>query len=126
MPKTGGRREGAGRPRGRKNNATLAKEAETKAAVDAVTRDMAPEDVAKLTPLECMLRAMHMRVLAGDWTGAASLAALAAPYTHYRRGVEAQAPQDMPPELMPTNGSSMPGYPVPQPDEPGPPGGIIE
>ena len=69
----GGRREGAGRPKGSKSKRTLAREALTSRAVETGA-----------TPLEVMLLTMRDLLANGNALGAAQVARDAAPYVHPR------------------------------------------
>jgi hypothetical protein len=119
MPK-GGRRENAGRPPGRKNNDTLAKEKATQEAIDTVTKDLTPAEIEKLTPLAVILMAMRAEVTAGDLRAAASIGEKALAYMHARKAAELPQSLGLPWELRPDgpNGDD----PPPTPDEPGPVG----
>lgn len=80
MPK-GGRRPGAGRPKGRKNNATLSRMAELQRA----------RDRGEL-PLDFMLREMRNEERGVEWRG--EMAKSAAPYVHARlSAIEHAGPQ---------------------------------
>lgn len=76
----GGARPGAGRKSGVSDKNKVAKQVIAGHA-EAVA-DLVPEDVANLTPLQVMLRAMTMKASEGDWDAAAEHAAKVAPYLH--------------------------------------------
>lgn len=67
--KRGGRREGAGRPKGARTVRT------SKVAEKAIAS-------GKITPLEVILKAMHQSFDAEEWAAAAAFAKDAAPYMH--------------------------------------------
>ncbi len=69
-----------GRAKGTKNRTTLARE---NAIVEA-TADLTDADIRSMTALEIMQRAARLRAEAGDWNGAAFIAARLAPYVHPR------------------------------------------
>jgi hypothetical protein len=83
----GGRREGAGRPAGRPNSATLAKRAAASAAGAALRARLG--NAYEMTPLEIIVAIAREAMLAGDLDAAVSAATLAAPYVHERKGVAA-------------------------------------
>jgi hypothetical protein len=64
----GGKRKGAGRKPGVRNK-------KTKKVLERI-------EAEGITPLDCMLKAMRERASLGDWTGAADIAKMAAPYVH--------------------------------------------
>ena len=70
MPK-GGRRPGAGRPKGSKHQKTL-------------SRALAAVEGADITPVEFMLQELKTCIAEGDRKGAREMAVAAAPYTHPR------------------------------------------
>jgi hypothetical protein len=116
----GGRREGAGRPVGRRNNSTIAKEKATQDAISKVTQHLTQEEIDALTPLGVMLLAMRAAVTAKDWHAALSAAEKAAPYLHGKKAADAPVAPGLPPELQ-ADGSRDPyGDPLPRGDEPGP------
>ena len=81
MPR-GGKRPGAGRPPG-----APAKIAAAKAAIEqhnATLPDSIKPEVARMTPLQVMLRAMVIEANKDDWKAAAVFARDAAPYVHAR------------------------------------------
>jgi hypothetical protein len=106
-----------GRKPGSRNKATLAREAEARAAAVALAEGLASETIAKLSPLETMLLAMRAQVTAGNLVSAANIAALAAPFIHGRVSA-VMAPVPVPPELQP--GGPAADDPPPTPNEPGP------
>lgn len=82
MDGRGGARPGAGRKPGSRDKTTEAIEAM------AVFAGRQPEEIrpeiAAMSPLEVLLRAMGLEANAGNWTAAAEHAAKAAPYLHPR------------------------------------------
>ncbi|MBI1913608.1 MAG: hypothetical protein HYS12_02465 [Planctomycetes bacterium] len=82
MPR-GGKRRGAGRPKGSKDTrgARKARAERGRIAVDEVLSPLAQEG---LTPLQVMLKAMQIHVRARRWDKAAAIAKDAAPYEHPR------------------------------------------
>jgi hypothetical protein len=116
MPK-GGYRENAGRPKGRKNNATIAREKATQAVIEKITSGLTQEEIGQMGPVELMLYVMREMAKSGDLRTAVMVAKEVAPYTNAKRGIEGTDPHAMPADLLPD--------PDPEPDEPGPPGGAI-
>ena len=89
--KFGGPQPGSGRPRGRKNNATIDREAKLLALI----KDEVSERVlGTLTPLDVMALAMRKLIEAGRFIDAAEIAARMAPYRHGRMGIIAPNSQD--------------------------------
>ena len=86
-PNTGGARPGAGRPKGTKNKDQVAA---AKQVIDDHANSIRslipniPDEIAKQTPLEVMLKAMSIQANEGRWNAAAALAKEAAPYLHPR------------------------------------------
>lgn len=115
-------RPGAGRPKGRRDNATIAKEKATQEAIASVTKDLTPEDIERLTPLAVILLAMRAEATAGDWKSAAAIAEKAMPYLHAKKAAELPE-RMMPAELMPGDGRD--DEPPILADEPAPPGGVV-
>lgn len=113
----GGRREGAGRPRGRKNDKTLAIEEAVKEATSKVIKRLSLEEVKSRNPAEMLVLIAEEAYLAGDLRAAQAAYRDAAPYIVAKKAVIVDVPQ-FPSELMPDPPSS--------PDEPGPPSGVIE
>ena len=81
----GGARRNAGRPKG------LTAEDKVRAARKVMEKHVhnvgvlipvIPEEIAKMTPLEVMLKAMSILAYEGKWVGAAAMAKEAAPYLH--------------------------------------------
>lgn len=108
-PGPGGRRPGAGRPKGARGKATIERENRARAllaeAVEKLDLDAKP-----LQPLDTMLLVMVAAVKAGDLPLALSASRDAAPYVHHRM-TEGMA-KPIPADLLPD--------PAPVPDEPGP------
>jgi hypothetical protein len=83
----GGARPGAGRPKGVKESARADA---AKKIIDHHTKTISdlipniPFEIARLTPLEVMLKAMSIQAYEGKWVAAAALAKEAAPYIHPR------------------------------------------
>jgi hypothetical protein len=111
MPK-GGARANAGRPKGRKNNDTIAREKATKAVIEKITSGLTLEEVGKMGPVDLMLYVMREMARSGDLRTAVMVAKEVAPYTNAKRGIEGADPHAMPADLMPD--------PEPTPDEIGP------
>ena len=81
MPR-GGPRPGSGRKAGAQNKNTEAKRV---IAEHAVSMSLAvPPDIAAMSPLQVMLRAMSIEAGKNNWGVAAEHAAKAAPYVHPR------------------------------------------
>ena len=102
-----------GRKPGVKNKATVAREAAARTAIVAVTSKLAPEAVAKMTPLDVLLFCMAAHLQAGNLEAAASAADRAAPFCHARRQAE-PVEAALPIELLPDHLRDAPS------DEPGP------
>ena len=82
MSGRGGVRPGAGRKPGSKDKTAQAVEAMVKFAGRHPEEICA--EIASMSPLEVMLRAMALEANAGNWTAAAEHAVKAAPYLHPR------------------------------------------
>ncbi len=113
----GGARPGAGRPPGRKNSTTLAREAAIREATLAVVGEMGDNALAALDPLDILMMAARIALRAGDLPLAVSASDKAAPYKHRRLGGDLPGMVPLPEDLMPDPPSIG--------DEPGPPGGVI-
>jgi hypothetical protein len=137
MPK-GGAREGAGRPKGRKNNDTIAREKATQAAIEKITSDLTQDEIDKMSPVELMLHVMREMIKSGDLRTAVSVAEKVAPYTNAKKSSELPTAPGLPPELTPDTGLDSGGMDLSRPfrrgpfgdlpaapDEPGPAGGVI-
>jgi hypothetical protein len=111
MPK-GGFREGSGRPKGRKNNDTLAREQATQAVIEKITSGLTQEEIGQMGPVELMLYVMREMARSGDLRTAVMVAKEVAPYTNAKKGNEAAEQHGVPADLAPD--------PEPRPDEPGP------
>ena len=117
--KVGGARPGAGRPKGKKNSATVKREAKLKRALRAELADMSPERAQELAddPFAALTAILRTYLAAGDFAAAASTARELLPYCRPKLS-SAEALQPLPADLEPDAPA--------QPDEPGPPGGIID
>jgi hypothetical protein len=109
--KNGGRRPGAGRPPGRRNKATVARELLASQAIAEVMAKLGPADAERLTPLEVMTIAMRVQMQAGDLMAAVSVAERLAPYCHPKVTNS--------PYVAPVPADLAPDEPA-CPDEPGP------
>ncbi len=90
----GGLREGAGRPQGRRNNATLARE---RIMAEAL-RNIAAA-IPNMTPLEATLGILRAAVAAGDVDRALHAAHMALPYVHARQAPVTAADPNAPTPL---------------------------
>ena len=79
----GGARAGAGRPKGSKNRFTVHGRAMDDAKQFLSGLDVPPE-IAAMTPLQVMLKAMAIEAAKDNWKQAAFFAKEAAPYVHPR------------------------------------------
>lgn len=82
----GGKRHGAGRPKGSRNKATIAREINTVAEIARViefaeqNEPLRLEQIASMSEIDVMRHAMLLAGLRQDWNAAASLAKEIAPY----------------------------------------------
>src|SRR5580692_9858011 len=90
-PPPGGRRPGAGRKPGSRNKATRAREEAAQRTVSTVLERL-NMDTSNFTPLECLLLCMHVKLQAGDLSGAAAAAREAAPYCHPKVATSVPSP----------------------------------
>jgi len=81
----GGARPGAGRPKGSKSQYKRASDAALLMSNHAMSmaKDIPPE-IANMTPLQVMLKAMTLEAARNNWKQAAVFAEKAAPYVHPR------------------------------------------
>jgi hypothetical protein len=114
--RAGGARPGAGRPKGKKNASTLAREAALKDALAEMLRELSPAEIRTIEPLSVMLFAMRAMLAKGDVVTAASIARNAADFCHSKVSAST-TPSPLPDDLAPD--------PEPQPDEPGPENPIL-
>ncbi len=109
--KRGGPRPGSGRPKGRLNDKTIARQQSINAAIERALSQLSESEIKQLSPLEVMGLAMHLMLESRDLTGALAAAKELAPYLHSRMGSNPPLPI-MPEELLPD--------PAPQPDDDSP------
>ncbi|MDE2580220.1 MAG: hypothetical protein KGL52_01160 [Rhodospirillales bacterium] len=107
----GGKRPGAGRPKGARSATTIERERNARAAVDLVLAEIGREGIKRMQPLEVLMLGMHLALEAGNLPAAMAAAEKAAPFCHARMSSVVAIPP-VPPELEPD--------PAPVPDEPGP------
>jgi hypothetical protein len=117
MPK-GGARIGAGRPAGRRDNKTIAKELAIQQVRAEMMKGLTLEDVQKLPAKTILAMAVASRLIALDFDTAAAIAKDLLPYQEARKAPETPTPPGLPPELR-RDGSGI-GDPDPTPDEQGP------
>jgi hypothetical protein len=115
-PPAGGKRPGAGRPRGKRNASTIAREENARRVVDDILSKL-DMDKTSLSPLETLLLIMSLALRAHDLSAAQAAAIAAAPYVHPRLGTAFSAPP-LPADLLPDVDEP--------PDEGEPPGGRID
>ena len=77
-------KRGAGRPRGSRNKATLAREAAARAAEQEAVAELTPERVASMSSLDILRFAMRFHTAKGNLSVAAECAARLAPYEYSR------------------------------------------
>ena len=80
----GGKRAGAGRPKGVRNPATLAREAVARGVEAEAAAGLTLEQIRGMSALDIMELAMHFHVGRGNFSTAAEIAARVAPYRHAR------------------------------------------
>ncbi len=80
-------KRGAGRPRGSRNKATLAREAAARAAEQEAVAELTPERVASMSSLDILRFAMRWHAAKGNLSVAAECAARLAPYEYSRMPV---------------------------------------
>jgi hypothetical protein len=130
MPK-GGRRIGAGRPPGRRDNKTIAKELAIQQVRAEMMKGLTVEEAQKLPARTILAMAAASSLMALDFNTAAAIAKDLLPYQEARRAPEPPIAPGLPPELRPDVEPDEPGAvrpvrsyglsdPLPQPDEKGP------
>ena len=77
-------KRGAGRPRGSRNKATLAREAAIRSAEVEASAELTPEKVASMSSLDILRFAMRWHAAKGNLSVAAECAARLAPYEYSR------------------------------------------
>ncbi len=111
MKAHGGKRRGAGRPPGRKNSKTIARELSVDTAVADVLKRLTGDEIEHLSATAVMHIAMVTLVKAGNLVGAVAVAKELAPYTTPKMSSILPIPV-LPADLEPDEPC--------QPDEPGP------
>jgi hypothetical protein len=111
MKQRGGRRDGAGRPKGSRAKATVARELAANNAIDETLSRLTQDEIKRLLPLEIMILAMHLQLQAGNLMGAVAVAEKCAPYLH------AKLSSNIPPPVLPED---LEPDPPAVGDEPGP------
>lgn len=111
MKQRGGRRDGAGRPKGSRAKATVARELAANNAIDETLSRLTKEEIKRLLPLEIMILAMHVQLQTGNMMAAVSIAEKAAPYLHAKLSSNVPPPT-LPEDLVPD--------PITEGDEEGP------
>lgn len=104
----GGARPGAGRKKGGHNRSTLERMAAADAAMDRVIAKLGPDELRDLDPLAVLRICMHGLLQSKNLSGAASVAAQLAVYTHAKIGTALPGAVPLPEDLLPD--------PVPVPD----------
>jgi hypothetical protein len=117
MPK-GGRRAGAGRPPGRRDNKTIAKELAIRQIREEMMKGLTVEEAQKLPAKTILAMAAASSLIALDFDTAAAIAKDLLPYQEARKAAETPTAPGLPPELR-RDGAGI-GDPEPSPDEPGP------
>ena len=90
-----------GRAKNQTNLRTREREASLRTAMVAVSQNLAPEQIARMSPLDVLAAVMVSRFAAGDLLAAANVAAMLAPYHHAKRSpspVEIDLPADLQPD----------------------------
>jgi hypothetical protein len=116
MKQRGGRRDGAGRPKGSRAKATVARELAANNAIDETLSRLTQDEIKRLLPLEILVLAMHLQLQAGNLMGAVAVAEKAAPYLHAKLSSNVP-PQVLPEDLLP-DPISEPDADQPRPEHP--------